>query len=39
MGYSLDGAQADQVLRALRRDYRVWAPRRFPKQGATLTPT
>lgn len=33
MGYSLDGAQADQVLRALRRDYRVWAPRRFPKQG------
>ena len=33
MGYTLDMVQADQVLSALRKDYRVFAPRRFPKQG------
>lgn len=33
MGYSLNAAQADQVLSALRQDYRVYAPKRFPKQG------
>lgn len=33
MGYSLTNAQANQILQALRKDYRVYAPRRFPKQG------
>lgn len=33
MGYSLSASQADQVLAALRKDYRVYAPKRFPKQG------
>ena len=33
MGYCLNAAQADQVLSALRKDYRVYAPKRFPKQG------
>ena len=33
MGFSLNAAQADQVLSALRKDYRVYAPKRFPKQG------
>ena len=33
MGYSLTAAQAEQVLAAIRRDYRVYAPKRFPKQG------
>ena len=33
MEYSLDIAQADRVLEALRKDYRVYAPKRFPKQG------
>ncbi|MEG1857325.1 MAG: anaerobic sulfite reductase subunit AsrA [Pseudoflavonifractor sp.] len=33
MGYSLNVAQADEVLRALKQDYRVYAPKRFPKEG------
>lgn len=33
MGYTLNTAQADQALQSLRRDYRVYGPRRFPKQG------
>ena len=33
MGYSLNITQADAVLEKLRKDYRVFAPRRFPKQG------
>ena len=33
MGFSLTAAQADAVLGALRQDYRVYAPKRFPKQG------
>lgn len=33
MGYSLNTVQADQVLGALQKDYRVYAPKRFPKQG------
>lgn len=33
MGYSLTAAQAQQVLDAIRKDYRVYAPKRFPKQG------
>lgn len=33
MGYHLTAAQANEVLTALRKDYRVYAPKRFPKQG------
>lgn len=33
MDYSLNGAQADAVLGALSKDYTVYAPKRFPKQG------
>ena len=33
MGFSLTPAQADAVLSALKQDYRVYAPKRFPKQG------
>ena len=33
MGYSLTAVQAQQVLDAIRKDYRVYAPKRFPKQG------
>lgn len=33
MGFSLTAAQADTVLSALKQDYRVYAPKRFPKQG------
>ena len=33
MGFSLTAAQADAVLSALKQDYRVYAPKRFPKQG------
>lgn len=33
MGFSLSVSQADAVLRALKKDYRVYAPKRFPKQG------
>ena len=33
MGVSLSVSQADAVLRALKEDYRVYAPKRFPKQG------
>ena len=33
MGYLLSAAQADEVLCALRKDYRIYAPKRFPKQG------
>lgn len=33
MGYTLSASQADRVLEALRKDYRVYAPKRFPKQG------
>ena len=33
MGYSLTAVQAQQVLDAIRKDYRVYAPKRFSKQG------
>lgn len=33
MGYTLTAAQANEVLAALRKDYTVCAPKRFPKQG------
>lgn len=33
MGYILNTAQADEVLRALRKDYRIFAPRRFVNEG------
>ena len=33
MGFSLTAAQADAVLSALKKDYRVYAPKRFPKAG------
>lgn len=33
MGFSLSVSQADAVLRALKKDFRVYAPKRFPKQG------
>lgn len=33
MEYSLDNAQADRALEARWRDYRVYAPKRFLKQG------
>ncbi len=33
MGYTLNPAQANQVLSQLRKDYRIYAPKRFPKQG------
>lgn len=33
MGFSLSVPQADAVLHALKQDYRVYAPKRFPKQG------
>ena len=33
MGYTLTAAQANQVLDALRKDYTVYAPKRFRNQG------
>ena len=33
MGYTLNAAQANQVLAALRKDYTVYAPKRFRNQG------
>lgn len=33
MAYALDNAQADRVLATLRKDFRVYAPKRFPKEG------
>lgn len=33
MGFSLSVSQADTVLHALQQDYRIYAPKRFPKQG------
>ena len=33
MDYSLNAAQADAVLEALSRDYTIYAPKRFPKEG------
>ncbi len=33
MGFSLSAAQADAVLHALKNDYRIFAPKRFPSQG------
>lgn len=33
MGYTLNTAQANQVLDALRKDYTVYAPKRFRNQG------
>lgn len=33
MGYTLTAAQANQVLAALRKDYTVYAPKRFRNQG------
>ncbi|MFR4560863.1 MAG: 4Fe-4S dicluster domain-containing protein [Flavonifractor plautii] len=33
MGYSLNAAQAEAVLQALKQNYSVYAPKRFPKQG------
>ncbi|NCB63994.1 MAG: anaerobic sulfite reductase subunit AsrA [Clostridia bacterium] len=33
MGYTLSAKAADGLLEALRKDYRVYAPKRFPKQG------
>lgn len=33
MGYALTAAQADAVIAALKKDYTVYAPKRFPKQG------
>lgn len=33
MGYTLTVAQANEVLATLRKDYAVYAPKRFPSQG------
>ena len=33
MGYSLNAVQAEAVLQALKQNYSVYAPKRFPKQG------
>lgn len=33
MGFSLSVSQADAVLHVLKQEYRVYAPKRFPKQG------
>lgn len=33
MGFSLSVSQADTVLGVLKKDYRVYVPKRFPKQG------
>ena len=33
MGFSLSVSQANTVLHALQRDYRIYAPKKFPKQG------
>lgn len=33
MGYLLTMDQGDDVLEALRKDYRVYAPKRFPQEG------
>ncbi|MGI6068907.1 MAG: anaerobic sulfite reductase subunit AsrA [Blautia sp.] len=33
MGYRLNISQAEEVLQALRKDYRVFAPVRFPNEG------
>lgn len=33
MGFSLSVSQADAVLRALKKDFRVYEPKWFPKQG------
>lgn len=33
MSYVLNSAQTDRVLSALKKDYRVFAPKRFPKEG------
>ena len=33
MGYSLNSVQAEAVLQALKQNYSVYAPKRFPKQG------
>ena len=33
MGYLLTMDQGDDVLKALRKDYRVYAPKRFPQEG------
>ena len=33
MGFSLSVSQADAVLHALKQEYRVYAPKRFPKHG------
>ena len=35
MGYSLNAVQAEAVLQALKQNYSVYAPKRFPKQAAT----
>lgn len=33
MGYTLTTAQADIIFAALKKDYKIYAPKRFPKQG------
>ena len=33
MGYSLNAVQAEAVLQALKQNYSIYAPKRFPKQG------
>lgn len=33
MGFALNVSQADSVLHALQQDYRIYAPKRFPRQG------
>lgn len=33
MSYTLDNARAEEVFRALQNDFRIFAPKRFPKQG------
>ena len=33
MDYVLNTAQAEEVLRALKKDYCIYAPKRFPKEG------
>lgn len=33
MGYTLTAAQADAVFAAMRQEYKIYAPRRFAKQG------
>ena len=33
MGYLLNAVQAEAVLQALKQNYSVYAPKRFPKQG------